>query len=344
MTCKPFVRRLILGAALIACATIAAPAFAQGSGTIKGKIIGTDGKPAANAEILLVNTKDATKGPFLAGAGADGAFTQPLPAGSWNLTVKQGKGYAERKDAVEVKANETADAGEIRLRPASVSEATKFDETTKALIAKHNEKVAKQQAAVAAADLAAKSGNFDDAIAKYGEVADVVENCGLCYVRIGDIYRDNKNDLDGAEKSYKKALDLADAGGDNTAKAGAYNGLAAVYNKQKKFDEASQMSAKAADLAPTDAAGGGDATASYNAGISLWNAGKYADAQAQFQKAVKVDPKMAEAYYYLAMTLVNQNKLTEAKPNLETYLKLAPDGPNAATAKAVLDSIKSMGT
>ena len=343
MTCKPLVGRLILGAAFVACAAIAAPAFAQGTGIAKGKIIGTDGKPAANAEVLLVDSKDATKGPYLATAGADGAFTQPLPVGSWLLTAKQGKGYAERKEEIEVKAGETADAGEVRLRPASVSESTKFDETTKALIAKHNEKVAKQQAAVAAADAAAKSGNFDDAITKYGEVADVVENCGLCYVRIGDIYRDNKNDMDGAEKAYKKALDLSDAGGDNLAKAGAYNGLAAVYNKQKKFDEASQMSAKAADLTPADAAGGGDATASYNAGISLWNASKYPEAQAQFQKAVKIDPKMAEAYYYLAMTQVNQNKLTEAKPNLETYLKLAPDGPNAATAKAVLDSIKSTG-
>jgi hypothetical protein len=38
--------------------------------------------------------------------------------------------------------------------------------------------------------------------------------------------------------------------------------------------------------------------------------------------------------------LVSQNKLPEAKPNFQTYLKLAPDGPNAATAKAILDSIK----
>jgi len=340
MTCKPFVRRLSLGAVLLACAAFAAPAFAQGSGSISGSVIGTDGKPAANAQVLLVDAKDASKGPFLATTGADGKFVQPLPAGNWMITVKGGKGYAE-KAAVAVTADGKADAGDIKLRPASAAEATKFDETVKALIAKHNEKVAKQQAAVAAADAAAKSGNFDDAIAKYGEVADVVENCGLCYIRIGDIYRDNKNDMDGAEKAYKKAIELNDAGGaDAAVKAGAYNGLAAVYNKEKKFDEASQMSAKAADLSTTDAAGGGDATALYNAGISLWNASKYPEAQAQFQKAVKIDPKMAEAYYYLAMTEVNLNKLTDAKPNLEMYLKLAPDGPNAATAKAVLESIK----
>ena len=122
-------------------------------------------------------------------------------------------------------------------------------------------------------------------------------------------------------------------------RAGAYNGLAGVYNKQKKFDAASQMSAKAAELSAT-AEGGGDATALYNAGVSLWNAQKFPEAQAQFEKAVKLDPKNAEAFYYLAMCQVNQNKLTDAKGNLQTYIKLAPDGPNAATAKAIIESIK----
>ena len=53
-----------------------------------------------------------------------------------------------------------------------------------------------------------------------------------------------------------------------------------------------------------------------------------------------MDPKMAEAYYQLGMTQVNQNKLPEAKASLQQYLKLAPRGPNAATAKAIVDSIK----
>jgi tetratricopeptide (TPR) repeat protein len=335
------VRRLILGACVAALVAVAAPAFAQGAGSLKGRIVDPDGKPAAGAQILIVNTKDATKGPFLATAGADGTFLQGLPAGSWNLTARKDKGYLERKDTVVLAAGDKADAGDLKLRPGSASEVTKFDEATKALIAKHNEKVAKTQAAVTAADAARDAGNFDDAISKYTEVAGIIDNCSLCYVRIGDIYRDHKDSMDEAEKAYLKAVELSDAAGasDTVVRAGAYNGLAGVYNKQKKFDDASKMSAKAAELSTT-AEGGGDPTALYNAGISLWNAQKMPEAQAQFEKAVKLDPKMAEAYYYLAMTLVNQNKLTEAKADLQTYLKLAPDGPNAGTAKAILDTIK----
>ena len=54
----------------------------------------------------------------------------------------------------------------------------------------------------------------------------------------------------------------------------------------------------------------------YNQGVSLWNAQKFPEAQAQFEKAIKLDPKEAEAYYYLAMCLVNQNKITagQAEP------------------------------
>jgi tetratricopeptide (TPR) repeat protein len=341
------VRRLILGACVAALVAAASPAFAQGApaaagagGSIKGKVFDPDGKPAANAQLLII-AKDPSKGPFLASTGADGTFTQGVPAGSYTITAKNGKGYAEKKEAVAVNAGDKADAGDIKLRPGSASDLTKFDEATKALIAKHNEKVAKTQAAVTAADTARDAGNFDDAITKYTDVAGIIDNCSLCYVRIGDIYRDHKDDLANAEKSYLKAIELSDAGGatDGLVRSGAYNGLAGIYNKQKKFDDASKMSAKAAEASST-AEGGGDPTAFYNAGVSLWNAQKFPEAQAQFEKAVKLDPKNAEAFYYLAMCQVNQNKQTDAKANLQMYLKLAPDGPNAATAKAILDSIK----
>jgi len=40
------------------------------------------------------------------------------------------------------------------------------------------------------------------------------------------------------------------------------------------------------------------------------------------------------------MALVNQGKLPEAATEFETYLKLAPDGPNAATAKGLVAQLK----
>ena len=71
----------------------------------------------------------------------------------------------------------------------------------------------------------------------------------------------------------------------------------------------------------------------------FWNQSKAAEAADQFEKAIKADPTMADAYYFLGMALVNQGKLPEAKPHLQQYLKLAPTGQHAETVKSILGSI-----
>ena len=55
---------------------------------------------------------------------------------------------------------------------------------------------------------------------------------------------------------------------------------------------------------------------------------------------MKLDPRMADAHYWLGMTLVSQSKLPQAKAPLQEYLKLAPNGEHAETAKALLAQIK----
>jgi TolA-binding protein len=49
---------------------------------------------------------------------------------------------------------------------------------------------------------------------------------------------------------------------------------------------------------------------------------------------------MAEAHYYYGMCLVNEGNVADAKTALQKYLQLAPNGPNAATAKSILDSMQ----
>jgi len=40
------------------------------------------------------------------------------------------------------------------------------------------------------------------------------------------------------------------------------------------------------------------------------------------------------------MALVNEGKVAESVPEFEAYLKLTPEGPNAATAKAIVAQYK----
>ena len=84
----------------------------------------------------------------------------------------------------------------------------------------------------------------------------------------------------------------------------------------------------------------GSAQDRYNQGVILWNAGKIAEAKAQFEASVKADPNYADANYWVGMANLNGGNMPEAHKYFENYLKLAPNGPMAAQAKGVLDSIK----
>jgi tetratricopeptide (TPR) repeat protein len=156
--------------------------------------------------------------------------------------------------------------------------------------------------------------------------------CTECYLNIATVQA-RKKDYDAAEAAYKKALEI------NPSSADAYSGLATLYNMQKKFDQAAEASAQAQKLSG-GAAGGGSASTVFNQGVIAWNAGKIPEAKKAFEQAVQLDPKMAEAHYWLGMAHVNEGKVPEAAKYFEEYLKLAPTGQYAETAKSVLASIK----
>jgi tetratricopeptide (TPR) repeat protein len=178
-------------------------------------------------------------------------------------------------------------------------------------------------------------GKYDEAIAKFNEVLVKVPKCTECHNNIAAVHM-RKKEYDAAEAAYKKALEV------NPSSADSYMGLANVYNAQKKFDQASEAGAQAQKLlgAAGPAGGGASAGAVFNQGVIAWNAGKIPDAQKLFEQAVSLDPKLAEAHYWLGMANVNQGKLAEAVKSFEEYLKLDASGQYAEQAKSMLAAIK----
>jgi tetratricopeptide (TPR) repeat protein len=199
-------------------------------------------------------------------------------------------------------------------------------------IAKRNKQSKELEDTFNAAKAALDAGNTDEAIVKLKSMTEQSPQCAVCFAKLGDVYT-TKKDAAGAEASYKKAVDLDPTLGD------VYVALAALYAEQKRFDEATAMSAKANSLSA--ATGGvGNPTALYNQGVILWNQGKGDEAQPLFEKAVAADPSLPDAHYMLGMIYVGKDKKADAIKELEAYLKLAPTGENAATAKAILAQIK----
>ncbi len=325
------IRRSIMTCAMaIALAVVAAPAFAQ-TGQVKGKVTDAKGDPVEGAKVTLLNqdtnraleTKTNKKGEYI---------QVGLAPGKYRLTAAKG----DLSDTQDVDVHLDMGVHDFKLAPGgkggaggSKEEAAKAKAKAESATKAFNEGVA-----------FSNDGKNDEAIAKFQEVIAAIPNCAECYANIGTVQTRAKK-YDEAEAAFKKSIDL------KPDFAEAYNGLANLYNTQKKFDQAAEMSKKAMDLnsaapAGAGAAAGGGASASsiFNQGVILWNAGKIPEAKAQFEQAVKLDPNMAEAQYWLGMALLNSGDTATAKPKFEAYLKLAPTGQYAETAKSIVASIK----
>ena len=376
--------RMILASTLATVAIgWAAPVFAQ-NGTINGRVVDSerratdrDGKPLGGkpkdlkdpnmgvAEAYVTfELKGDTPKKFQTLTDAFGEFYKAgLPPGTYDITVKR-----EWRDPVQGRSpgNKlvvfTAEATGVVLKPGEklrVADMPAFTEearaagkgkpgTSAAVAASPETEAANKRAAEVTAlakdaDAAIAAGKYDDAITMLMNIvskkAEKNEPCAACYLKVGEAELKLKHE-DKAEAAFLKAIEQ------DKALRDPYVQLASLYNGQRKFDDAAKMSAKANELgSAAGASGGGDALSVLNAGIINWNAGKYPEARDEFAKAVKLDPKMAEAHYRLGMAIFNlasSNKATmaDAKGPFQEYLKLAPTGEFAEVAKAILATIK----
>ena len=309
---------------LLACAVslFATPGFAQ-TGALQGKVSDAAGNPLEKAQVVIEFT-DGINRKYEVKTNKKGEFIQiGLAPGNYKVTASFEK-MGEQSFPVRVRLG---DPMKVNFILGAATGATKED-AAKAVALK---KVFDDGVA------ASKAGNFDEAITKFNEAAVMVPGCYDCYYNVGYNYT-QKKDYEQAEAAFLKSIEL------KSTYVDAYNGLATVYNAQKKFDKAQEASQKAAELAnaagPGAGGGAGAVDAEYNQGVIDWNAGKIAEAQEHFQKVVFMKPDHADAHYQLGMALVNQGKLAEAVPMFEKYLQLAPEGQFAATAKSILASIK----
>ena len=314
---------------LVACAavlslTLVSPALSQSTGMVRGVVKDAAGKPVEGAKVSIdadasnrhFDTKSDKKGEFLQIGLAPGAY----------------KVSAEKDKVVSAPSM-------ITVRIATGNPITLVLGGGGAAGGVSPEAAAKQVAMKKAFEegvTASRAGNHDAAIASFQAATELNPNCFDCYYNIA-FSESQKKDYDKAEVAYQKAIEL------KADYAEAYSGLANVYNAQRKFDLAATASAKAMELSssgPGAAGGGGNADAMFNQGVILWNAGKIPEAKKQFEGAIAANPNHAESHYQLGMALVNEGNLAGAATEFETYLKLAPSGPNAATAKGILGSLK----
>jgi len=317
------IRRALMPSLLVlGLAVVGTPAYAQ-TGQVKGKVVDAKNQPVEKADVTIEAT-DGMGRKFKVQTNRRGEYVQiGLPPGQYRISASKDNLSDSHEQRIGLDAAEV----NLTLKAGGAGGNVSAEEAKKAA-----ERNAAIRGAFEAGVKLSQENKYDEAIAKFNEVIAQVPKCVECLTNIASLQM-AKKDYEAAEGTYKKAIEL------NPSAAEAYNGLANLYNAQKKFDQAAEASAQAAKLGAA-APGGASASTVFNQGVIAWNASRIDDAKKAFEEAVKLDPKLAEAHYWLGMANLNQGKMPEAAQAFEAYLKLDAAGKYAEQAKGILAQIK----
>ena len=110
--------------------------------------------------------------------------------------------------------------------------------------------------------------------------------------------------------------------------------LGAASNRLKKADTARKALKKAVE-------GGFDpAMSHFQIAVSYVIQENWQQALESFNQVEKADPRFAHLYFYRGLTWDKLGRKDKLLNDLDQFVKLAPNAPEAKTARAVLDSVK----
>ncbi len=173
------------------------------------------------------------------------------------------------------------------------------------------------------------AGNFKEAIGQFEKSVEVKPDFLEGYQNLASSYfRDNQ---------YEKAVSAALKALEIEPKSAQMIKLVSVaYSKLGDENKALEYQEKLKAFPDTEFS----AEELYNLGVVEANKGNDGEAAGYFEKAASARPEFALAHYHLGLCYFRLNNAEGAKRELEKYLALEPQGENAKTARALLDSIK----
>ncbi|RPI29282.1 MAG: hypothetical protein EHM61_02115 [Acidobacteria bacterium] len=131
-----------------------------------------------------------------------------------------------------------------------------------------------------------------------------------------------------ARAAFEKALAI------DPSLSDALLGLGRIYNAESRFAEAERelLKARSRDTPAWQI--------NYELGRACMGLKKNAECENYLRQARAASPSYAPVYYLLAQVLLLLDRPLEAVPEMETYLKLAPEGPTADKVRDLLKRIK----
>jgi tetratricopeptide (TPR) repeat protein len=177
-------------------------------------------------------------------------------------------------------------------------------------------------AALQAKDPAEARKHFEKAVETDPCYARALTELGVTFTLQGD--------LASAQTSFQKSIHC-DGGF-----LEAYLQMGILLNMEKKFPEGESILQQALRVAPSDW------QPYYRLGVVHEQWGKYKEAEEEYLKAVSLSAAVpAEIHIHLANAYLQQKAYESAYNEMQTYLRIAPDGPLASQTRSMLQDVDS---
>jgi Flp pilus assembly protein TadD len=310
-----------LAAALLAV-FLALPAAAQdwsGKGRLNGVVTDEAGKPIAGATIRLRHEKIPDSGPDDLKTDKKGKWSYlGLLGGAWNVQVVA-EGYAPSEGTVNVNEFQPNPLISLKLSKPTAEEAAAVEDP----------KMNEAQAAINKGDALLQQKNAAGARAEYEKALPLLEgkNRIIILKRIATCQMLEGNDA-AAVESLKTVL--AEAPDDADALRLIVDRLIVL----KRDAEAQEYMARL-----PQGATGVDPNTILNMGINLYNDNKLPEAVAKFDQVVTLKPDWADGYYYRGLAYLGQGKNAEAKADFEKVVALDPNHQYANDCREYIKSL-----
>lgn len=358
MPSKVFFRTLL---AVLALTLVSSIGFAQ-TGSLQGKVVDANGQGIQGAMVYI--ERIGVRGNYKVKSNKRGRyFHAGLPLGSYNVRLeidgkevwkvgnyqmKLGESEPLDFDLAEIQREQQAaqSGGPSKDQLSAMSEAQR-KEYERALKDRQQQisKNKKLNETFNAAMEAKRLEDWGTAVTQFKAAAEIDPEQDVVWGNLAEALSGMVRTKTGADRdsvgeeaiaAYRKAFELKPDP--------AYrNNLGLMLIRLGRVDEGSAELEAAAEMAPENAG-----TYYFNLGATMVNTGNTDRAIEAFQKATTAQPDFANAYYQLATVLVGTAKMNDdgsvvpAPGTVEAYqkyLELEPQGPFAASAQAMVQSL-----
>ncbi len=175
----------------------------------------------------------------------------------------------------------------------------------------------------------ARAGNKEGALARFRQALNLDAKLVESQVGLATVALDLGHAAEAADAA-EAALKLDPGNG---------KALRLRYNACLRLDDRARLADALVGLAAVEPTVARDGL--LKLGFDAYDAGHMQEARDRFVKALEIDPKQALAHYYLAIAYINEGAMDKAKLHLEAFVRLAPEHPEAPSAREMLKTLQN---